>query len=91
MNHSLIVSRVQGPGLPPVHASIRAWTTPFGRTKLATGCLFVRSRTKACHSGAAAVSEIAGWRERGFEWSLLPIHTGTASDGRPPVWGGRNP
>ena len=81
MNHSLIVSRVQGPGLPPVHASIRAWTTPFGGAKLATGCLFVRSRTKACHSGAAAVSEIAGWRERGFEWSLLPIQSPIASAG----------
>ena len=67
MNHSVVVSRVHGPGLPPVHASIVAWTTPFGRENVAIGCFAVSSRTNALHRGAAAVSEIAGFFDRGLE------------------------
>jgi hypothetical protein len=37
MNHSVVVSRVHGPGLPPVHASILARTTPPGRENEVTG------------------------------------------------------
>src|SRR5882672_10758692 len=88
MNHSLIRARVHGPGLPPDHLSIEALTTPLGRRNVETGQFWVYSRTKARHRGAAAVSEIAGCRARGSEWSLLPIHTPTARAGRPAVVGG---
>jgi len=81
MNHSLVVSRVHGPGAPPVQASIRARTMPVGRLKLATGIFAVRSRMNACQSGAAAVREIAGFFECGFEWSLLPIQIPVAMAG----------
>ena len=37
MNHSLTVSRVHGPGRPPVHASIRLETTSSGRLNVVTG------------------------------------------------------
>jgi len=41
MNHSDVVSRVHGPGLPPVHASMVARTTPPGRLNEVTGQPFV--------------------------------------------------
>ena len=81
MKSSLVVARVHGPGRPPVHASIVADTRPPGRLKSVTGQPFEYSLTKACHSGAAAVSEIAGLRDRGLEWSLLPIQIPTARPG----------
>jgi hypothetical protein len=81
MKSSLTVSLVHGPGRPPDHASIVADTMFFGAWKSATGSFAETSRTNACQSGAAAVSEIAGFRARGLEWSLLPIHTPTASAG----------
>src|SRR5258705_10839811 len=92
MNHSLIRCRVHGPGLPPDHLSIDALTTLLGRRNVEIGQFWVYSRTNARHSGAAAVSEIAGLRARGSEWSLLPIHTPTARAGRPALAGAaRNP
>src|SRR6185503_20191580 len=88
MNHSTFVSRVHGPGAPPVHASILARTTPLGGLNVASGCFEVRSRTNACQSGAAAVNEVAGFFDFGFEWSLLPIHSPTAYAGAAPSFGG---
>src|SRR5258705_14020951 len=88
MNHSLIRCRVHGPGLPPDHLSIEAFTTLLGRRNVEIGQFWVYSRTNARHSGAAAVSEIAGLRARGSEWSLLPIHTPTARAGRSALAGG---
>jgi len=41
MNHSVIVARVHGPGLPPDQRSIVARTTPFGALNWATGHFFV--------------------------------------------------
>ncbi len=38
-------------------------------------------RTYDCHSGAAAVSDVAGFAVRGIEWSLLPIQTPTTQAG----------
>ena len=67
MKSSLVLARVQGPGRPPLQASIDAVTMPFGFWNFATGILLVTSRTKACHNGAAAVSEIAGFFARGIE------------------------
>jgi hypothetical protein len=67
MNNSVVLARVQGPDRPPLQASIVAVTMPFGRWNFAIGILLVTSRTKACHSGAAAVSEIAGCFARGIE------------------------
>ena len=64
-NSSRVVSRVHGPGLPPDHASMRAVTMPLGSRNRATGSPFVSWRTNDCHSGAAAVSEVAGVRARG--------------------------
>ena len=83
MNHSRTVCLVHGPGAPPDQASIVAWTTPFGGLKSLTGAWFVRSRTKACQSGAGPVREIGGSPlARGYEWSELPIQTPTATAGR---------
>src|SRR4029079_8085805 len=90
MNHSLIVAWVHGPGFPPDHLSIVAWTTSFGRWTEVTGHFFVYSRMKARHSGAAAVSDVAGFAARGNEWSLLPIQTPTTRP-TPSFLGGRNP
>ena len=70
-----------GPGAPPDHASIRERTRPPGCTKSVTGSPAVSWRTTDRHSGAAAVSEIAGFDERGMEWSLLPSHTPMARAG----------
>jgi hypothetical protein len=91
MNSSARVSRVHGPGDPPDHASIRDWTTLSGRLNCATGQSFDRSRTNARHSGAAAVRDVAGFFDFGFEWSLLPIQIPTARPGTPSLPGGRKP
>src|SRR2546423_12033728 len=93
MKSSVVLGRVQGPGRPPVHASIVAETMPAGRLKSVTGQLFEYSLTNACQSGAAAVSEIAGLRDRGLEWSLLPIQIPTARPGAllPALGGARKP
>jgi hypothetical protein len=56
---------------------------PRGGWKFVTGQPFEYSLTKACQSGAAAVSEMAGFRDRGFEWSLFPIQIPTARPGAP--------
>ena len=74
-------SRVQA-GRPPDQASIVAATRPSGIGKSAFGPA-VMSRTYARHSGAAAVSDVAGLPDDGcgFEWSLLPIQMPTASAG----------
>ena len=86
--NSLRVSRVHGPGFPPDQASIVAVTTLLGRWNLAIGHFFEYSSTNACHSGAAALIDVAGSRERGSEWSLLPIQIPTTSPGLSLSFGG---
>ena len=53
--------------VPIARASLAALTTPFGRGKSAIGSLAVTSRTNARQSGAAAVSDVAGFFEAGIE------------------------
>src|SRR5215211_124749 len=92
MNHSLTVSRVHGPGLPPDHLSAVAWTTPSGGSKSASGMSVLYSRRNACHTWPAVVRDVAWMRVCGAEWSLFPIHTPTATAGASMSSGGaRNP
>jgi hypothetical protein len=44
-----------------------AFTRFLGCWNLAMGTLLVTSRTNACHRGAAAVNDIAGFLARGIE------------------------
>ena len=92
MNHSDVVARVHGPGLPPVHASIVARTTPFGPLELGDRqppCSRGRTHATAARPRSARSPAV---RERGFEWSLLPIQTPIASAGASDRLGGaRNP
>src|SRR3954462_4693346 len=50
MNHSLMVLRVHGPGLPPLYASMVASTNPLGRWKSVTGQPFVNLFMNWCQT-----------------------------------------
>src|SRR4051812_16269625 len=82
MNHSLMVWRVHGPGLPPLMASMVVSTRPLGRWKSVTGQPSVYLSMKACQTRPGPLIEkTTALPGDGGVWSLLPIHTPTAIDG----------
>src|SRR5207244_9673792 len=87
MKYSVVVFRVQGPGLPPVKASILAFTTPLGLLNVAIGVFLLASRMNACQTRDGPSSDVTS-RPFGSEWSLLPIQTPTTSAGLSGDFGG---
>ena len=89
MNHSVTVSRVHGPGAPPVHASIRGLDDALRRAERRDRLLRAsgRGRTPATAAPRRSARSRAS-RERGFEWSLLPIQSPTAIAGAFGSFGG---